>query len=427
MTKDVLKCLQERKMLEMVSDPQAIEAELAKGPLSVYVGFDPSASSLHVGHLLPIMALAHFQRAGHRPIPVVGGATGMIGDPSGRSSERQLLTADVVAYNASCIKKQLQNFLKFDGENAAEMVDNYDWIGSMSYVDWLRDVGKYFTVNYMIAKESVRRRLEDREHGISYTEFSYMLLQAYDFLHLFRTKNCLIQCGGSDQWGNITAGIDLIRKVTGKSAYGITLPLVCSSSGEKFGKSAGNAVWLDPKKTSPFKFYQYWIQTNDLDVKKFLGYFTFLEIEEIDQIVTDHQKNPERRTAQKKLAEEITRLVHGSENLKKAVQATEVLFGGEITELSDSDLREIFADVPSSKMPRLKLEAGIKLVEMLTETKMTQSKGEAKRLVESGGVYLNNKQCRDSGRLLDLKDLASERVMVLRSGKKNYHLVEFFE
>ncbi|PIQ25013.1 tyrosine--tRNA ligase [bacterium (Candidatus Blackallbacteria) CG17_big_fil_post_rev_8_21_14_2_50_48_46] len=425
MSQDLLEALQQRGMLEQISDPEGIRDTLRQGPTTLYIGFDPTATSLHIGNLLPIMLLAHFQRAGHRPICLVGGATGMIGDPSGRSSERVLLTEDKVDANLESIRRQLSRFLRFEGENAALMTNNHDWIGPMSYIDWLREVGKYFSVNYMIAKESVRRRLEDRDQGISYTEFSYMLLQAYDFLHLFRTENCKIQAGGNDQWGNITAGIDLVRKTTGQTSFGLTIPLLTTSSGEKFGKSAGNAVWLDAEMTSPYQFYQYWIQADDRDVERFLRIFTFLGLDEISTLCAEHAEKPEQRLAQKRLAAEVTRIVHGEEALEKVLLASEVLFGREITGLSDADLSAVFADVPSTLIARNRLQGELTLTELLRETGMSKSNGEARRLIQGGGVYLNNRKCNDPLLLIDEKALASESMLVLRSGKKNYHLARF--
>lgn len=421
---DLLTHLRQRGMIEQISDEDAIRERFATESVSMYVGFDPTARSLHIGHLLPIMVLAHLQRAGHRPIMVVGGATGMIGDPSGRSSERVLITLDEVARNVEGLKEQLSRFVSFDGEHAARMVNNYDWTASMSYIDWLRDVGKYFSVNYMMAKESVRRRLEDRDQGISYTEFSYMLLQAYDFLHLFRHADCKLQGGGNDQWGNIIAGIDLIHKAEGQQAYGVTFPLITTASGEKFGKSAGNAVWLDAELTSPYQFYQYWIQTDDRDVERYLKLFTFMPLEEVTGILALHADNPEQRYGQRRLAEEVTRIVHGAEALLKVQQATEVLFGREIRGLTDSDLQAIFADVPSSQLERSRL-GEITLTELLRDTGMAQSNGEARRLIQGGGVYLNNRKCGDPAQVIEETDLASETTLVLRSGKKKYHLARF--
>lgn len=421
---DLLTALQRRGMIEQISDEAAIREMFAKERVSFYIGFDPTARSLHIGSLLPMMVMAYLQRAGHRPIAVVGGATGMIGDPSGRSSERNLITTDEVDQNLAGIRGQLEGFLSFEGENAAIVINNADWTTPISYLEWLRDVGKFFTINYMMGKESVRRRLEDREQGISYTEFSYMLLQAYDFLHLYRSEGCKLQGGGNDQWGNITAGIDLVHKVEGKQAYGLTFPLITTASGEKFGKSAGNAVWLDPEMSSPYQFYQYWIQTDDRDVRKYLGLFTFLELDEIDEIVSAHEAAPEKRSGQRRLAAEVTRIVHGEDALRKSEQATEILFGREIEGLSDKDLGDIFADVPSSQLDR-SLLGELKLLDLLREAGVVKSNGEARRLLTGGGVYLNNRPCSDPNQEITTAELASESALVLRSGKKKYYLVRF--
>ncbi|PKL76352.1 MAG: tyrosine--tRNA ligase [Candidatus Melainabacteria bacterium HGW-Melainabacteria-1] len=421
---DLLTALQKRGMIEQISDEAAIREMLERERVSIYIGFDPTARSLHIGSLLPMMVLAHLQRAGHRPIAVVGGATGMIGDPSGRSSERNLITLDEVDANLAGIRHQLESFLSFEGENAASVVNNADWTTPISYLEWLRDVGKFFTINYMMAKESVRRRLEDRDQGISYTEFSYMLLQAYDFLHLFRAEGCKLQGGGNDQWGNITAGIDLVHKVEGQQAYGLTFPLITTSSGEKFGKSAGNAVWLDPQMTSPYQFYQYWIQTDDRDVRRYLGLFSFLSLDQIDEIVAAHDAAPEKRAGQRRLAAEVTAIVHGAEAVRKAELASEVLFGREIEGLSDHDLGEIFADVPSTQLARTLL-GELTVLDLLRETGMVKSNGEARRLIQGGGVYLNNRACSEPGQAISAAELASESALVLRSGKKKYHLVRF--
>ena len=412
-----------RGMFEQVTNEEGLREHLSRGPATFYVGFDPTADSLHAGSLLPVMALANVQRAGHRPIALVGGATGMIGDPSGRSSERNLQTPDQVAANVAAIRKQLEHFISFEGDNAAVMVDNHDWIGKMSFIEWLRDVGKHFTVNYMMAKESVRRRLEDREHGISYTEFSYMTLQAYDFFHLYETHGCLVQGGGSDQWGNITAGIELIRRKRGVEAYGITFPLVKTAAGEKFGKSAGNAIWLDPRRTSPYEFYQFWVRTDDQDVEAYMKYFTFLEVDEIEALCAAHREDPGQRGAQKTLATEVTRLVHGEQGLAAATQASRALFGGAVTGLSDEELLAIFKDVPSTEISRGRFAEGVPVVELLAETGACKSRGEARRLINNGGAYVNNERLSDAERVLGPADLASDSVLILRTGKKNYHLV----
>jgi tyrosyl-tRNA synthetase len=415
----LLEQLEQRGMIEQVTDRAALDELLSKPGQAIYVGFDPTADSLHVGHLLPALMLSRFQRAGHRPIVLVGGATGMIGDPSGRTAERQLLTLETIRENARAVGSQLSRFVDFTGETAAIMVNNADWTAPVSYLDFLRDIGKHFTVNYMLAKESVRRRLEDREHGISYTEFSYMLLQAFDFLHLHQQHACTMQAGGSDQWGNITAGIELIRRVRGAEAFGITFPLLATASGEKFGKSAGNAIWLDAARTSPYQFYQYWIRTDDRDAERFLKLFTFLTNEEIADLCASP---PELRAAQKKLAVEVTRIVHGEESLAQAMKASEVLFGGDMTGLRDRDLADIFADVPSFSIDRAALDAGMKITDTLVLSSAAKSKGEATRLIAGGGVYLNNVRVSAADIQLRAENLASESMLVLRVGKKNYYL-----
>ncbi len=419
----VFETLQERGFIEAVTDA-GLGQYLAANQVTLYAGFDPSADSLHLGHLLPIMALAHFQRAGHLVLLVVGGATGMIGDPSGRSDERNLLTPDEVAENVKAVRKQLERFLAFTGENPAQLLDNLDWIGKLSFIDWLREVGKHFNVNQMLAKESVKSRL-GAENGISYTEFSYMTMQAYDFRYLFDHHNCTLQVGGSDQWGNITAGIELTRKTRGQQVYGITFPLITTASGEKFGKSAGNAVWLDPARTSPYKFYQYWINTEDADVERYLKYFSFLELAEIGKITTAHAEEPHQRTGQKRLAAEMTRLVHGDTGLATAEKATQVLFGGDVAGLTDADLLDICADVPATPVGRDALEAGIGLLDLLTRTGLCKSKSEARRLIEGGGAYLNNQRLSDIELVVTPEHRASQSCLLLRTGKKNYHLVRF--
>lgn len=417
--------LNDRGFLQQVSH-DALQRELLSQHLTVYAGFDPTASSLHVGHLLPIMALAHFQKHGHRPLVVVGGATGMVGDPSGRSTERNLLTPEAVAENARHLKKQMAKFLNFDGESAAVMLDNNDWIGPMSFVDWLCDVGKFFTVNYMLAKESVRSRVES-EAGISFAEFCYMTMQAYDFLYLFDKFGCTLQCGGNDQWGNITAGIDLIRKTRAASAYGLTFPLISTSSGEKFGKSAGNAIWLDPTRTSVYQFYQYWIRTDDVDVERFLKFFTFVPLERIEEICSQHLEAPELRRAQKFLAEEATRLVHGEEAVVRARSASEALFGGELGASTKSDLEEIFRDVPTGQVNRERVRSGMLLTILLCEAGVCSSKGESRRMIEQGAIYVNNVRVNETDRLLSLDDVIADNSLVVRKGKKEYFLLRVVE
>ncbi len=416
--------LHARGLIDQASNEEALERLLNKPGASVYIGFDPTADSLHVGSLLPILLLARLQRAGHRPIVLVGGATGMVGDPSGRSTERNLLDLNTLAANVDAVRRQLSRFVSFEGPNAALLVDNAEWTAPVSYLDWLRNVGKYFTVNYMIAKESVRRRLEDREQGISYTEFSYMLLQAHDFLQLFDGCGCTIQAGGSDQWGNITAGIDLVRKTRGAEVYGFTHPLLATASGEKFGKSAGNAVWLDARRTSPYQFYQFWVKTEDADVERYLKLFTFERIEAIEAAAAAHRENPERREAQKLLAARMTEIVHGKEGLDEAVRASEALFGKELSGLSDEDLASIFADVPSETMDRALLTTGLRLSQALVTAGACSSKSEATRLIQAGGVYLNNRRVNADAPLTEA-DLASKSMLVFRTGKRNFYLVRF--
>jgi tyrosyl-tRNA synthetase len=414
---------EEHGLIEQISDESALRKSFETEKLSVYAGFDPTADSLHLGHLLPILCLARLQKLGHKPITLVGGATGMIGDPSGKSDERNLLTQDVIESNSASIKKQLERFLDFDCSNSAEMVNNIEWTNSFSYIEWLRDIGKHFSVNQMLNKESVRRRIEDNSRGISYTEFSYMLIQANDFLELYDRHKCTLQVGGNDQWGNITAGIDLIHRKRHEQAYGITFPLLESSTGEKFGKSAGNAIWLDPEKTSPFALYQYWLGADDRDAIRYLKYFTFLSMDDISDLEKSVQTDPGKREAQHVLAEESTRMIHGDDGLKKSVRASEVLFGGEISDFSDKELIDIFADVPSSSISLDELNKGIGILTMFTRSGLSKSNGQALQLLKQGGVYVNNVRMDDQKTLLSPEHLASESVMVLRGGKKRYHLI----
>jgi len=422
--RNVLDSMIERDLIEQISDKEALQKSLGTGMISLYAGFDPTADSLHLGHLFPVLCLARLQRMGHIPIALVGGATGLIGDPSGKFEERQLLNEDVIHANSESIKKQLELFLDFDGSNSAIMVNNTDWTKNVYYLDWLRDIGKHFSVNYMLTKESVRRRIEDRSQGISYTEFSYMLIQANDFLELYNRYGCLLQVGGNDQWGNITAGIDLIQKKRHKQAYGITFPLLTNAGGEKFGKSEGNAVWLDPEKTSPYGLYQFWIRTDDKDVISFLKYFTYLPLKDIEELEHTISEAPEKREAQRILAEESTRMIHGDEGLKKARQASEVLFGGEITDFSDRELLDIFNDVPSSTIQKGDLQKGVGALKIFSSSGLTKSNSQALQLVKQGGAYVNNVRIKDSRMILTQEHLASESILVLRSGKKKFHLLK---
>ncbi|HEX5445527.1 MAG TPA: tyrosine--tRNA ligase [Pirellulales bacterium] len=415
-----------RGLIHQTTDEQQLGKWLMEKSRTVYAGFDPTADSLHVGHMLGLATLRRFQRAGHRPIAVVGGATGMIGDPSGKSEERKLLSLEELRANVAAIETQMTSFLEF-GKSAtsALLVNNFDWVSRFSYLDFLRDVGKNFPVNVMLAKDSVRARLERSDVGLSFTEFSYMLLQAYDFVHLHDHHGCELQVGGSDQWGNITAGIDLARRMRGAQLYGLTWPLLTKSDGSKMGKTESGAVWLSPRRTSPYQFYQYWINVDDADADKCLRFFTDLGREEIEALDAARRESPEARQSQRRLAEEITRLVHGESGLTKARRASEILFGAEISELSDLELIEIFADVPSQTMPRTALAAGLTAIDALVSAGLSKSKGEARRTIEQGGGYVNNRRIDSIERRLNESDLASETVLVLRAGKKKYALLRF--
>jgi tyrosyl-tRNA synthetase len=371
------------------------------------------------------MGLARMQRYGHTPIALAGGGTGMIGDPSGKKSERQLLTPDEIAANVVAIKVQLAHFLDFEVKsNPAKIINNGDWLNTISMMDFLRNVGKNFTVNYMIAKDSVKSRLS-REGGISYTEFSYMLLQAYDFLQLYDNHKCTLQSGGSDQWGNITAGVELIRKVRGGSAYGLVYPLVSSPDGNKLGKTETDTIWLSAERTSPYKFYQFWYNQEDADVIDYLKYFTWLDSQEIEDLARQLAQRPEARDAQRTLAEEMTRLVHGETALGKAVQASSALFGGEITGLSAADIQEIFTDVPSTAVNKARFEGeGMPIADLLPEVNVAKSKGEARRSIRGGGIYLNNIRISDENQLVNVNDTIEGKFLVLRKGKRHYHLVK---
>ncbi len=422
---NILEDLQARGLVHDVTDRDELGALLAGGGVPLYCGYDPTGVSLHAGNLIPTMLLARLQRAGHKPIVVVGGATGMVGDPSGKSDERQLLDEETLRANVEAIRGQLSRFLTFgDGPSDAVMVNNYDWLGPISYLEFLRDVGKHLTINYMTAKESVRARLEDREQGISYTEFSYMLLQAYDFVHLARTHGCRLQVGGSDQWGNITAGTELYRKMGGtERLYGLVAPLLLDAQGNKMGKTAaGTRVWLDPALMSPYAFYQYWFNVEDADVERFLKIFSWKPLDEIAGIVAQHNETPGKRLGQRTLAEEITAWVHGADGARRAVAASQVMFGGALDDLSDADLEPLLADVPSSTLPRDELAAGVPLIDLLARTGLAKSKGAARRTLDQGGVYLNNQRV-DGDRPVTTSDLGTESMLVLRMGKKAYHIV----
>src|SRR6266446_4581620 len=399
---------------------------LGEEKLTGYIGFDPSAASLHVGSLLPVMGLARLQRFGHTPIAIAGGGTGLIGDPSGKTKERQLLTPAQVEENLIGIKEQLSRFLDFDApSNPARIINNADWLAPISMMEFLRDVGKYFTVNNLLAKEAIKRRLETEE-GISFTEFSYPLLQAYDYLVLYDRHGCTLQMGGSDQWGNILAGIDLIRRLRSARAHGLVFPLVTTASGVKFGKTEAGAVWLDPKLTSPYRFYQFWLNTDDRDVIVYLKFFTWLSKEEIGELEESLRTEPEKRSAQRELARQVTAMVHGQTELEKALRASEVLFGKEISGLSVDDILDIFADVPSTELEKSKLD-GLTLGDALVLSGLAPSKGEAKRLVQGGGIALNNVRSDDVRKTISSSDFIEGRVLVLRKGARHYHLIRINE
>jgi tyrosyl-tRNA synthetase len=397
---------------------------LRKERFTLYCGFDPTADSLHAGNLVPLLSLARFQRAGHKPIILAGGATGLIGDPSGKADERSLLSREKIASNVAIIREQMERFLDFNaGDISAIMVDNASWLDGFNLLDFLRDIGKHFTINEMISKESVRARMEQ---GISYTEFSYMLLQGYDFLHLNREYGCSLQIGGSDQWGNILAGIELIRRIEQKSAYGLTFPLITNADGQKFGKTAsGTRCWLDPAKTSPYRFYQFFIQVDDRDVISYLRYFTFMGQSEIEMLESQLSIAPERRDAQRALARNLTEMVHGKEEMERAEAASQALFGGDLSALDERTLLEVFEEAPAFELPQSWLFDGRLLVDTLAETKIESSKGAARQNIQGGGVYLNNVRVTDVKEKLSDGWLLHSRYLVVRRGKRNYYLIRF--
>ena len=404
---------------------EGVEQLLAGQKVTLYNGFDPTADSLHVGHLVPMVQLARFQRYGHTPIAVAGGGTGMVGDPSGKAEERTLLSREEVEANLDGIKEQLAIVLDFEVQgNPARLLNNGDWLAPLNLMDFLRDVGKHFTVNYMMAKDSIRSRL-DREVGISFTEFSYMLLQAYDYLILHDRFGCRLQAGGSDQWGNIISGVELIRRMRGERAFGLVYPLITKADGTKFGKTAaGTNVWLDPERTSPYRFYQFWLNTDDENVVDYLKYYTFLTRGEIDELAHAVEVRPEQREAQRRLAEEMTRMIHGPTELEKAELASDVLFGGELTGLDAGEIADIFSDVPSSEVAKTALEdGGLSVIDLVANSGLAPSRGQAKRDIKGGGIYLNNRRVTDLGRQATLADAIEGQFLVLRKGKKKYHLV----
>ncbi len=404
------------------------EEQLNKELTSGYIGFDPTADSLHVGHLTQIMTLIHFQRAGHRPVALVGGATGMVGDPSGKSAERNLLSEDVLFHNVSCLETQLKKFLDFDcGANSALMVNNYDWFKNFSFLDFIRDVGKHITVNYMMAKDSVKKRLEG-DSGMSFTEFSYQLVQGFDFYHLWKEKNCLVQMGGSDQWGNMVTGTELIRRKAGGSAFAITTELIKKADGTKFGKTESGAVWLDAKKTSPFKFYQFWLNTSDDDAKTWIRIFTLKTREEIETLEKEHDTAPHLRLLQKALAEDITIRCHGEAALQTALKTTDFLFGNGSLEfllnLNDEEILDVFEGIPQFKVPGSVLKNGIMLNDLLAEyAPVFPSKSEARKMIQGGGVALNKEKLADPAQVIDAAQLIKSKYLVVQKGKKNYFLL----
>jgi tyrosyl-tRNA synthetase len=407
------------------------EEQLKKEMTTAYVGIDPTADSLHIGHLVSVMMLRHFQRAGHKPIALVGGATGMIGDPSMKSAERNLLDEETLRHNQNSIKNQLAKFLDFESNspNAAELVNNYDWMKDYSFLNFIRDIGKHITVNYMMAKDSVKKRLSSESTtGMSFTEFSYQLLQGYDFLNLFETKNCKLQMGGSDQWGNITTGTDLIRKKTGEEAFGLVCPLITKADGGKFGKTESGNIWLDRRYTSPYKFYQFWLNVSDEDAEKYIKIFTAIEKDEIASLISQHQQAPHLRTLQKRLAQEVTVMVHSQEDFEAAVDASTILFGNSTSEslkkLDEETLLAVFDGVPQYKITLSELEEGIKIIDLTTDkAPVFSSKGEMRKMVQSGGVALNKEKINNQDYSVSTADLLNNKYILLQKGKKNYYLL----
>ncbi|MDQ0196977.1 tyrosine--tRNA ligase [Neobacillus ginsengisoli] len=417
---ELLQDLAWRGIIYQQTDEEGIKDVLGKDKISLYCGVDPTADSMHIGHLLPFLTLRRFQDHGHRPIVLVGGATGLIGDPSGKSEERKLLTLETVQDNVAGIKNQLESIFDFDGENGAIMVNNYDWAGSMDIVTFLRDIGKHIGVNYMLAKDTIASRLET---GISFTEFTYTILQALDFLHLYEHHNCRLQIGGSDQWGNITSGLELIRKMQpeGSKAFGLTIPLVTKADGTKFGKSESGSVWLDPEKTTPYEFYQFWINTADADVVKYLKYFTFLSHEEIEKFALSVEEEPHLRKAQKALAEEMTRLIHGESSLQQAIKISNALFSGDVKYLSAAEIKQGFKDVPSFNATELEGN----LVDLLVAAGISPSKRQAREDITNGAIAINGERITDTAYSLQETDRIEGQFTIIRRGKKKYSLIKY--
>ena len=424
--------VEELKWRGMIHDMMpGTEEQLKKEMTTAYVGIDPTADSLHIGHLVSVMILRHFQRCGHKPIALIGGATGMIGDPSGKSAERNLLTEETLRHNQARIKAQLSKFLDFDSDapNAAELVNNYDWMKGFSFLDFAREIGKHITVNYMMAKDSVKRRLNgEARDGLSFTEFTYQLLQGYDFLHLYETKNCKLQMGGSDQWGNITTGTELIRRKNGGDAFALTCPLITKADGGKFGKTESGNVWLDPRYTSPYKFYQFWLNVSDDDAAKYIKIFTFISREEIESLIAEHAAAPHLRLLQKRLAKEVTCMVHSEADYNAAVEASGILFGNAAAEtlhkIDEDTLLAVFEGVPQFEVARATVEAGVKAVDLFAEhAAIFASKGEMRKLVQGGGVSVNKEKLTAFDKIITTDDLLNGKYLLVQRGKKNYYLI----
>lgn len=422
--------IEELRWRGMIQDMMpGTEEQLQKEMTAGYIGFDPTADSLHIGSLVPILLLVHLQRAGHKPIALVGGATGMVGDPSGKSQERNLLSEEVLQHNLQGVKRQLERFLDFDPAkpNAAEMVNNYDWFKGYDFLHFIRDVGKHISVNYMMAKDSVKKRLES-EVGMSFTEFSYQLIQGYDFYYLFTNKNCKLQMGGSDQWGNIVTGTELIRRKAGGEAFAFTCPLITKADGGKFGKTEKGNIWLDPNRTTPYQFYQFWLNTADADAEKYIKIFTFITQEEIEKLITEHRQAPHLRNLQKRLAKELTCFIHGEKEYEFAVKASEILFGNATAEvlksLSEDQFLQVMDGVPQVEAPLSRLSNGINIVHFLTDTKVFSSKGEARKSVQGGGISINKEKINSIDYSINQQSLINGKYILVQKGKKNYWLVK---
>ncbi|RKQ30543.1 tyrosine--tRNA ligase [Oceanobacillus halophilus] len=421
---DIIQDLEKRGLIQQTTDEEGLKNHLRNNQVTLYCGFDPTADSLHIGHLVPLIMLKRFQKAGHKPIALVGGGTGMIGDPSGRSTERSLNTTEVVKGYSEALRRQFNKILEVEeNENSVVVRNNYEWLGQMTVIDFLRDAGKHFGINYMLAKESVSARIEN---GISFTEFSYMILQSLDFMKLYEEEDCTLQIGGSDQWGNITAGMELIRRSRENQdedikVYGLTVPLITKADGTKFGKTAGGAIWLDPEKTTPYEFYQFWINTDDRDVIKFIKYFTFLDENEIAELEEEVEKRPENRTAQKRLAEEMTKMVHDEQALEQAQKISRALFSGSLKQLSGSDIGQGFKDVPTYETA--KEEIG--LVDLLVNAKISSSKRQAREDIKNGAIYINGEREQEINYTIGADDRIEDRFTIIRRGKKKYFLIDF--